>query len=202
MIFALLLSYGDISFNTRIQQIDRTIQVSVLTKYLYDTLDFEFDNILKYSQTNQRILKHFIKEGTLPISKSSESKSVINRFSKNTKLLKNYSEMFSLYEWKKSAYDIYKESILKDDKYFHKILESENKLLGFAWGFSVMAGGPVEFMSDNANALKSLTLHDNGFNVSSQYIVKDNFSRDDFDDVMVELVACQKRLFDEMNIII
>ena len=205
MLFALLLPYGDLFFNTKIQRLDRTIQVSTLMKYLYHTLYFEFKDIIKYSQANHRVLKHFIKNGNIDnllkdnSFQSSEAIHVINRFKKHEDLLKLYIEMFSLYDWKKSAYDLYKNFILKDDKYFHKIIKSNNNILGFAWEFSVMANGPVGFMCDKLSAIKTLTLHDNGFNVSLRYI-KDDFSKEQLKEINTELIECQKRFFNELNI--
>jgi hypothetical protein len=200
MLLTVLLPYGNIYFKTDLQKVERTIQVTTMIKYLYHTMKFDFNNIVKYSQTNHRVLKKYLTTGILEKTKSSEVSSAVNRLEKNKNLLKDYADMINLYQWKNSAYELYKELIFTNDKYFYKLLETKDKILGYAWNFSIQSSGPIEFLTENVSVLKSLKIEENSFTVSNNFVVNDDFSKNTYYEIQKQLVSYQNKFFTKLGV--
>ena len=187
LLFVLLLPYGNVSFNTEIQKLDRTIQVATMLKYLYQKLPFEFEQVVMYSQTNHRLLKNFLLGKNFTNSTNNEAKAVIHRFKNNISDLNNFKDLYSLYKWKETAYDLYLNLIMTNDNYFHKIFEN----IGYAWGFSIEKSGPVEFLSNNVYVLKTLKSKGNVVTVSYKFILE-KFSKETIHNISEQLIQYQK----------
>lgn len=196
LLFALLMPYGNVFFNTKVQRFDRTIQIATMLKYLYQGLPFEFEKIIKYSQTNHRLIKGFLLGKDFQKSVNSEAKIVIRRFLNNISDLNNFKDLFNLYKWKKAAYDLYSNLIVTNDNYFHKVFEN----IGYAWGFPIEKSGPVGFLSNNIYALKTLKINDNEISISNK-IVMDKFSKETIQKMSEELIQYQKEKFADLGII-
>ena len=173
LLFCLLMPYGNVAFNTKIQRLDRTIQIATMLKYLYQELPFEFEQIIKYSQTNHRLIKSFLLGKDFKNSVNSEARIVIHRLLDNKQDLNNFKNLFDLYKWKKPAYDLYSNLVATNDNYFHKIFEN----IGYAWGFSIEKSGPVEFLNNSIYILKTLKSKNNIVTISNKFILN-NFSKE------------------------
>ena len=195
LLFCLLMPYGNVAFNTKIQRLDRTIQIATMLKYLYQELPFEFEQVIKYSQTTHRLIKSFLLGEDFKNNVNSEARIVIRRLLDNKQDLNKFNDLFDLYKWKKPAYDLYSNLVATNDNYFHKIFEN----IGYAWGFSIEKSGPVEFLNNSIYILKTLKSKNNIVTISNKFILN-NFSKKTIHEISKESAQYQEEKLKALGI--